>query len=67
MPTWTNNDGLLVKYGVDETTTAKAYEYNIEANYHLTEVKVTLASLATGQTVLNDNVTIPAGARTDRS
>lgn len=62
MGTWMNNDGLYIKYGADEGAVGKAGAYSaMVAGQLVVEVDITLTSLGTGSSILDDNVFIPKG------
>lgn len=63
MATWTNNDGLTLKYGLDRTTGTKSGEYVTTGALREVEVKINLADLTETETVLSDVTFMPAGAR----
>lgn len=60
---WTNSDGLYLKYGPDKATAKKGGEFKTESNLRTVEFKVTLADLTESETVLDDTIFLPAGAR----
>lgn len=60
---WLDNDGLYHKYGPDKATPNVAGEYRTNGALREVEVKITLTALATGSTILSDQVFIPAGVR----
>lgn len=65
MGTWTNSDGLYIKFGVDEATQHKAGQYQADvAGLHVVEVEVLWSDLAaTGSTtILSDSVYLPSNA-----
>jgi hypothetical protein len=66
MGTWTNNDGLYIKYGPTEVENTKGgYISTMDGPYHQVEFKgialETLAATAT-PTILADNIVIPDNA-----
>ena len=64
MGTWNNNDKLYIKYGTDKTTPNTGGEFSTpKGNLHEVSVKITLANLTQTETVQNDQVFLPAGAR----
>lgn len=63
MATWTNNDGLTLKYGLDRTTGTKGGEYRTNGLLREVEFKINLADLTETETVQSDVVFIPAGVR----
>lgn len=60
---WTNSDGLYLKYGPDKATAGKAGEYSPTTDIHEVLLKVTLSELTATETILSDTVILPAGAR----
>ncbi len=60
---WLDNAGLYQKYGVDQTTTSSAGEYENDGQYREIEFKIDLTDLTETETVLDDNVFIPTGMR----
>lgn len=60
---WLDNAGLYQKYGVDKTTVGKGGEYRNNGHFREIEVKIDLATLTEAETVLDDNIFIPAGVR----
>lgn len=64
MGTWTNNDGLHIKYGTDEKASAhKAGEYlTYDSGQQIVEVVIDATKLTATETILNDTVFIPANA-----
>ncbi len=60
---WNDNANLYRKYGTDKATAKAAGEYHMYGKYHEVEVKITLANLTQTETILDDTVTIPSGAR----
>lgn len=63
---WTNSDGLAVRFGATEGTVSVAGQYeDTIGGVNVTEVYITLTGLTAtaGETILADNVMIPAGAR----
>lgn len=60
---WNNADNLYLKYGPDKATAKKAGEYSPTTDIHEVVVKFNLADLTETETVLDDTVTIPDGAR----
>ena len=64
MPSWLNNDGLLIKYGTDEgVSTFTAAEYEQDGPTRFVYVEVPLALLTSTATILSDVVVIPKGAQ----
>lgn len=57
-----NNDGLYVKVGTEKATPTLAGEYRYDGPLHNTEVKINLATLVTGRTIINDVTQLPVGA-----
>lgn len=72
MGTWTNNDGLFIKFGADEgrnyTSYGFAAEHSVMADgEHQVEITLNpLTALGTGSNIVSDTVTIPNGARITR-
>lgn len=68
MGTWTNNDGLYIKYGPTEVTPHKGGYINTMTDEHVVSFDVVLEDLAVGTTptILGDNVVIPKGALINR-
>lgn len=64
MGTWTNSDGLYVKFGESEAALHKAGEFESDAGIHVVEAVVSYDDLAaTGSTtILSDTVYIPSNA-----
>ncbi len=64
---WSNPDGLLVKFGTEKATAQKAGEYRTYGRLHEVQVKLTLTSAATGSAIPSgvDLVLLPSGARID--
>ena len=64
MGTWTNSDGLYIKYGIDEATKNIGGEYEYDGPLHFIEFTVTAAGLAAvaSQTILSDTVYLPSNA-----
>jgi hypothetical protein len=60
---WLDNAGLYQKYGVDQTTVGKGGEYRNNENERVIEFKINLATLTETETILDDNVFMPAGMR----
>jgi len=64
MGTWTNSDGLYIKYGETEVTAKAAGEYMTMGGMHVVEIELPLTSLSTSAAYYaSDTVTIPDGAR----
>lgn len=63
---WTNNDGLIVKFGTEQGTAGKAGEYSTLGPVRLTEVLIDLTALGTAAAVLDEHVSFPSGARIER-
>ena len=63
MATYTNADGLYLRWGQDEGAAGKAGEYSRMGPRHHVQVEIDLATLATGATVLDNFVVLPIGAR----
>lgn len=67
MGTWSNSDGLYIKFGTDEVTVTDGGEYNTFGALHEVELEIPLASLSTSTNYfLSDTVTIPNGARIEK-
>jgi hypothetical protein len=63
MGTWTNKDGLYIKYGTDQGVSAHdAGEYTTFGPERVVEVICDLSLLTATETILNDVVTIPSGS-----
>lgn len=64
MGTWYNNDGLLVKYGTNESTATPAGTFpTMVSGMHVTELILNpLTALTTTNTIQADSVVIPANA-----
>jgi hypothetical protein len=65
MGTWTNSDGLYIKFGVDEATQHKVGQYQADvAGLHVIEAEILWSDLAaTGSTtILSDTLYIPSNA-----
>jgi hypothetical protein len=70
---WTNSDGLLIKFGREEGTVGGlagngyASEYSVMQNgQHVVEVVLNdLTALGSSAEIISDTVTIPSGARID--
>lgn len=66
MGTWTNNDGLYIKYGVDEATAGTTGEFMVtDGNKHLVEIRIASMAALTDSTqnILDQHVVIPKNAR----
>lgn len=67
MGTWSNNDGLYLKFGTDRATAKAAGEYRYDGPERVVEVEIPLASLTTSTNYFaSDTATIPNGARVSR-
>lgn len=68
MASWTNGDGLYIKYGPDEVKETKAGEYMTGGigGEHVIELDVDYTMLGTAAAILADNVVIPKNAFVDR-
>lgn len=55
--------GLYQKYGVEQTTSGIGGEYRNNENERVIEFKINLATLTETETILDDNVFMPAGVR----
>lgn len=63
MGTWTNSDGLHIKYGQTEGEAGIGGAYaEGGAGQNVVEVDITLADLTTTAAIQDDNIFIPAGA-----
>lgn len=60
---WMNNDKLYLKYGTERGVSSNAGEYRTNGRLREVEFKITLANLTETETILSDNVFIPAGVR----
>src|SRR5574343_1528053 len=61
---WKNNDNLYLKFGTEKAVANTGGEYRTPVGkFHDVEVKITLSALTQTETILNDQVFIPAGAR----
>lgn len=60
---WDNNDGVRIKFGTEQATASLAGEYRTVAAMREVEFIIDLANLTETETVLDDNVMIPAGVR----
>lgn len=60
---WMNSDSLYLKYGPDKATAATSGEYVMTGAMHEVEVNITLANLTQTETILDDNIFLPAGVR----
>lgn len=60
---YNDNAGLYRKYGPDKATPKAAGEYHMYGKFHTIECKITLANLTQTETILDDIVQIPNGAR----
>jgi hypothetical protein len=63
MPRWFNQDGLLVKLGVDEAVSNVGGEYDFSGNVHYSEYDIIGTSITNTLSILSDNTPIPRGAR----
>ena len=63
MATWTNKDGLYIKYGTDEATPGRGGEVDFDGE-HLTEFTLNLAEVTAVATplILSSTVTVPNGS-----
>ena len=66
MGTWTNNDGLYIKFGTTEATVGTAGELKEYGPLRVVEVEIDYTMLATAAAVMSDTVMIPNGARIER-
>ena len=60
---WKNNDGLYRKFGTDVATSNNGGEYHRFGKLHEVELKLTLTGLTQTETIQNDVVVLPKGAR----
>lgn len=60
---WMNDDGLYLKYGTEKATANIGGEYRTNTSLREVELKITLTDLTATETILSDQVFIPAGAR----
>lgn len=58
-----DNAGLYRKYGPDKATAKVAGEYHQNGKLHEIELKILPATLTQTETILDDTVQLPAGAR----
>lgn len=64
MGSWKNNDNLFLKFGPDKATSHTGGEYRTSVGgVHEVEIKIDLTTLTQTETILNDQVFVPAGAR----
>lgn len=64
MGTWTNNDGLFIRYGTDEATATKAGVHPTGvAGMQVAEVRITLTDLGTASAIMANTTVIPSGVR----
>lgn len=66
MAIWTNNDGLRVRFGVDETVPAKVTEYRTHGPRRFVEILIDpllLPTVAENSVILDDSYTLPEGAQ----
>lgn len=64
MGTWSNSDGLYIKFGTDEATLTKAGEYNVLGPLHTVELTIdALTALTTTAVIQSDTAIIPDSAR----
>jgi hypothetical protein len=69
MPTWTNNDGLIIKTGVDEAANSKIAEYNFYGGEHVLEIDMrydNLPAVASNSVNVSDTFRIPAGVQINK-
>lgn len=64
MGTWTNNDGLYIKYGVTEANEHKVGEYNEAGGLHVFEATILYTDLSAfgTTTILSDTAYFPSNA-----
>lgn len=63
---WLNGDGLYVKFGNEQGTSGIAGEYQTAGPQRMTEFTINLVALGTAAAILDDNVTLPSGARIEK-
>lgn len=64
MGTWLNDDGLYIKYNLDEgVSTASGGEYKTYGPTRQIEVEIDLTDLTATSTIINDVVMVPANAQ----
>lgn len=63
MPAYLNADGLYWKSGQTEGVAGNAGEFNVGGNTHYVEYEIDLVSLTSTAAILDDNVSLPVGAR----
>jgi len=60
MGTWTNADGLKLRYGTDAAELGNGGEYRTDGLYRVIDVEINLADLTTAE-VIQSNVVFPKG------
>lgn len=63
MGTWTNDDGLYLRFGVDEATVTEGGTLPPNGDMQVAEVKITAADIAATAAIVANGVLIPEGAR----
>lgn len=63
MGTWTNNDGLYIRFGTTEATPTTAGEFpTMVYGQHTSEIRLTATSLTATAAIQSNSVVIPSGA-----
>jgi len=65
MPTWVNDDGLVINTGIAEAELGNVAGYRTNGRLRVTEIVLNwedMPAVADGSTILNDKNTLPAGA-----
>lgn len=60
---WVNDDGLRVKFGIEEATPARVTEYATDGDERYVEIVVDADYLPTGASIFFDEYSLPAGAQ----
>lgn len=60
---WLDNGGLYQKYGIDQTIAKKGGEYRTNGKEREIEFYLNLAELTETETVIDDNLFMPAGVK----
>lgn len=60
---WVNNDGLRVKFGIEEATPARVTEYTTDGDERYVEIVVDAAYLPAGDSIFFDEYSLPKGAQ----
>lgn len=69
MTKWINDDGLVVKFGIEEAVKRNIGAYGQVGPIHFVEILIDHSELplvADGPVILNDNFALPAGAKIER-